>query len=69
MLAHVGSMLAHVGPSGLQDGPIWLQVGPSWPHDAIMLAQVGLEMPKMASNLGGKLWKVHCVLKSVFFAY
>ena len=50
MLAHVGSMLAHVGPSGLQDGPTWLHVGPSWPQDAIMLAQVGLKMPKMASN-------------------
>ena len=50
MLAHVGSMLAHVGPSGLQDGPTWLQVGPSWPQDAIMLAQVGLKMPKMAFN-------------------
>ena len=47
---HVGSMLAYVGPSGLQDGPTWLQVGPSWPQDAIMLAQVGLKMPKMAFN-------------------
>ena len=50
MLAHVGSMLAHVGSSGLQDDPTWLQVGPSWPQDAIMLAQVGLKMPKMAFN-------------------
>ena len=50
MLAHVGSMLAHVGPSGLQDGPTWLHVGPSWPQDAIMLAQVGLKMPKTAFN-------------------
>ena len=50
MLAHVGSMLAYVGPSGLQYGSTWLQVGPSWLQDAIMLAQVGLKMPKMASN-------------------
>ena len=50
MLAHVGSMLAHVGPSGLQDGPTWVQVGPSWPQEAIMLAQVGLKMPKITFN-------------------
>ena len=35
--------LGHVGSS-------WLKVGPSWPQDMVVLAQVGLKIPKMASQ-------------------
>ena len=46
MLALCWLMLDQVGSSWL----MLAQVGPSWPQDASMLAQVGLKMPKMASQ-------------------
>ena len=50
MLAHVGIILAHAGFMLGQVGSCWLKLAPSWPQDAFMLAQVGLKMPKMASQ-------------------
>ena len=46
MLAYAGFMLAYVGSSWVK----LAHVGSSWPQDASMLVQVGLKMPKMASQ-------------------
>ena len=70
MLAFCWLMLALCWLMFEQVGSSWLmlaQVGPSWPQDASMLAQVGLKMPKMASQGLQKAKFLQCLIENCSF--